>query len=62
MRRNVEMQLIVREKFFVAAAVAKKKKERESGWNQGNGHKDAPGCAAGGKQQREKTLQAFRLT
>lgn len=29
MRRNVEMQLIVREKFFVAAVAAAAKKERK---------------------------------
>lgn len=65
MRRNVEMQLIVREKLFV---VANKKQKKQKG-NQvgilGNGHKDTQSGRSGREwvvQQREKTLQAFRLT
>lgn len=63
MRRNVEMQLIVREKFFVCCNSSRTGIRLGTG----NGHKDAQResgreWAQGVQQQREKTLHGFRLT
>lgn len=64
MRRNVEMQLIVREKFFVCCNSSRTGIRLGTG----NGHKDAQRERVGGsedegvQQQREKTLHGFRLT
>lgn len=63
MRRNVEMQLIVREKFFVCCNSSRTGIRLGTG----NGHKDAQrekegGGAMGVQQQREKTVHGFRLT